>query len=654
MKINTILDQIDLGSMALPEFQRGYVWNREQVRRFMNSLYRRYPVGSLLVWVTKTENAPARGDGPLTPGSVELILDGQQRITSLYGIVRGKPPKFFDGNEKTFTGLYFNLEDESFIFYMPTKMKDNPLWINVTELMQAGVGKFILGNVLNNPEMKNKAELYIERLNGIDGIKNIELHIEKVTGEDKTVDVVVEIFNEVNSGGTKLSKGDLALAKICAELPKARNEMKKRLGKWRNAGFNFKLELLLRVINSIITGEALFTALKDVDPATFMGGLEKAEKSMDYLLNLISSRLGLDHDRVLGSRYSFPLMARYLDQRGEKLSDHQERDKLLYWYIHTFLWGRYAGSTESTLNQDLAVLEEREGALDRLIAGLRRDRGDLNVQPGDFMGWSRGARFYPLLYMMTRVFHAKDWETGVELKDHLLGKLASLELHHVFPRDFLYRHGYSKADVNALANFTFLTKDTNLKVSNKDPAKYLPDFVTRQAGAIESHWIPMDPELWKVENYLDFLAARRELLANAANKFLDSLLSGTVAETEAAPSVFEREQPVTVLGSVDTAEEEQKILECKEWVLEQSLPEGEFGFELTDAESGELLALLDLAWPDGLQEGYSKPVALLIDEPPEVHDVVNRAGYLFFTSSEEFKEYVRREILATEVEVIAD
>jgi uncharacterized protein with ParB-like and HNH nuclease domain len=99
MKITTILDQIDLGSMALPAFQRGYVWNREQVRGLMKSLYRRHPIGSLLVWVTRTEQASTRGDGILAPGSVELLLDGQQRITSLYGIIRGKPPTFFEGDE---------------------------------------------------------------------------------------------------------------------------------------------------------------------------------------------------------------------------------------------------------------------------------------------------------------------------------------------------------------------------------------------------------------------------------------------------------------------------------------------------------------------------------------------------------------------------
>ena len=95
MKIGVILDQIDLGSIALPEFPAGaYVWNRDQVRRLMQSLYLGHPVGSLLVWVTPTQAANTRGGKELPPGFVKLLLDGQQRVTSLYGLVRGKAPEF--------------------------------------------------------------------------------------------------------------------------------------------------------------------------------------------------------------------------------------------------------------------------------------------------------------------------------------------------------------------------------------------------------------------------------------------------------------------------------------------------------------------------------------------------------------------------------
>jgi len=641
MKILTILDQIDLGAIALPEFQRGYVWNRDQVRSLMNSLYRKHPVGSLPVWVTKTETAEARGDGTLAPGSVKLLLDGQQRITTLYGIIRGKPPEFFDGNTQTFTGLHFNLEEENFEFYLPLKMKDNALWVNVTDLMRVGVVGESIRRLVEVPEFELNLTTYINRLTSVDKIKDIDLHIEEVTGEDKTVDVVVDIFNTVNSGGTKLSKGDLALAKICAMWPEARSEMKNRLLKWQKAGYEFRLEWFLRNINTILTGEALFSALKDLDTATFKKGMEQAEKAVDYLLDLIASRLGLDHDRVLGSRYSFPLMARYIMQQGGKLSEYKERNKLLYWYIHSFLWGRYAGSTETVLNQDLDLVEETDGALDRLINQLRQNRGDLKISPNDFMGWSRGARFYPLLYMMTRVCKARDWDTGVELSKYLLGKLSSLQMHHIFPKSLLYKHekGYSQAEVNALANFNFLTQETNLLVYNRDPFVYLEEFADKHPGALESHWIPMDRELWKIENYPQFLTARRELLAKAANDFLESLLTGVVPEERISPPVMERVE-ASVPGRLDGEEEEQILRETNAWITQQALPPGEFMYELADLKSNEPLAVLDLAWPEGLQEGLSQPVALLIDKGREVEEIVNRLGFRYFTDVGTFRSYV--------------
>ena len=77
MKISTILDHIDIGHMALPEFQRGYVWNRDQVRGLFDSLYKRHPVGGLLVWATESQTATHRGDGQLAAGVVKLLLDGQ-------------------------------------------------------------------------------------------------------------------------------------------------------------------------------------------------------------------------------------------------------------------------------------------------------------------------------------------------------------------------------------------------------------------------------------------------------------------------------------------------------------------------------------------------------------------------------------------------
>jgi hypothetical protein len=251
--------------------------------------------------------------------------------------------------------------------------------------------------------------------------------------------------------------------------------------------------------------------------------------------------------------------------------------------------------------------------------------------------------------MLTRVCGARDWGSGNELTKHLLGQTSQLEVHHVFPKARLYEHGYSRAQVNALANFTFLTKETNLEILDKPPAEYLPIYLAKHPGAVESHWLPMDPELWKIENYEQFLEARRELLAAAANDFLGQLVKGAVPEGQI---VVDALQPkgIAPLGGVASQEEEDLLVDANIWVTEQGLPEGEFMFEVVDLATNEPLAVLDLAWPDGLQAGLSKPVALLIDEPFETLEAANAAGFTYFTDVVDFKNYVSTEVLGLEPE----
>lgn len=362
MKISTILDHIDNGHMALPEFQRGYVWNREQVKGLFDSLYRRHPVGGLLVWATESKTAAHRGDGQLAAGVVKLLLDGQQRMTSLYGVVRGRPPKFFDGNAQAFTGLYFHLESEAFGFYQPVKMKDDPLWIDVTELMKAGnagLGAYV-ARLSAVPELASLVGEYVGRLSKLLSITDIDLHIEEVTGADKSLEVVVDIFNRVNSGGTKLSKGDLALAKICADWPDARDTMKAKLAEWKAAGYDFNLDWLLRSVNTVLTGEAKFSYLHDKGTEDIQVGFKRATKHIDSCLNMIGGRLGIDHDQVFFGRFGVPVMVRYLDKKNGAL-DEKERDKLLFWFVQSGMWGRFSGSTETVIDQDLEALEGAEG-----------------------------------------------------------------------------------------------------------------------------------------------------------------------------------------------------------------------------------------------------------------------------------------------------
>lgn len=630
-KLSTILDQIDSGTVLLPEFQRGYVWNRDQVRGLMRSLYQGHPVGSLLLWETEAESVSVRG-GSVGGGTHLLLLDGQQRITTLYGLIRGKPPAFFEGDPSAFSGLYFNVDTQIFEFYTPNKMADDVRWVDVTKLFQEGPMAFLS----TFTEMPDKAQTYLHRLNDLWQVYERQFHEEKITGRDKTVDSVVEIFNRVNSGGTKLSKGDLALAKLCAHWPEARHAMREQLMLWQQAGFKFSLDWLLRNATAVATGRSMFTALDRITVDQFQDSLERSISYIGSFLDVVSGRLGLDHDRVLMGRYAFPVVSLLLHGNGGRFDDHAHRDKVLYWYVHSALWGRFTGSTETVLQKDYETAD-REG-ISGLIDSLQRWRGgNLEVRPHDFEGSTRGSRFYPMLYMLTRVQGARDLGSGLELRAEMLGKLASLQVHHIFPKALLYKAGYSRSQANALANFCFLTQDTNLVVGRRAPEDYFAEAERKHPGVLASQWIPQDPALWKVDRYEDFLEARRELLAEAAQSFLAGLLRSDESTSEAPLT------PVSVVSEDD--EEDVRTAQVRDLVEELrrlGCGEPDLDTEIADPVSGRSIAVAEALWPDGLQAGQGNPVVLELD--PDSADIarLTELGYEVFTSVDALLGFVRR------------
>ena len=149
------------------------------------------------------------------------------------------------------------------------------------------------------------------------------------------------------------------------------------------------------------------------------------------------------------------------------------------------------------------------------------------VEPGHFTGWSLGARFYPVLYLLTRD------GTGLRLGHWAATQgQPSREDEQAWRCTTSFRSrnstnvewNYKKSEVNALANFCFLTKDTNLDISDRLPSAYFPEVEEAHPGALASQWIPMAPELWRIENFRDFLEARKKLLAAEVNLRMEELL----------------------------------------------------------------------------------------------------------------------------------
>ena len=649
MKIGDIINNIDNEALALPVFQRGFVWKPRQVKELMNSLYRGYPVGSLLTWTTRTGQVDIRGNTERNSGPIDLLLDGQQRITSLYGLRRGKPPAFFDGDASAFTGLYFNLKTEEFEFLAPARANADPLWVSVTRIF-SDRGASLLAELATNPDHAANLSEYMPRVVNLTQVMETDLPIQQITGDDKTTDIVVDIFNRVNSGGTTLSKGDLALARIGARWPAARTEMQQRLNKWKSAGFDASLDWLLRCMNTIITESSELDRLEPerVGRETFQGSLQKTENAVDHLLEAMRSHLFMDVDRVYNSKQAFPVMVKYLVDNGGRFPNRATMARLFHWYISVAIWGRFSGPVETVINQDLLGLAS-SSPIESLLRNLRLSQGERSVAPENFdLGYTR-ARFYPMLYVMSRIRDARDWGTGNRLRQHSLGDHTNLELHHIFPKAYLRRNKIPGKDANNMGNIAFQTRETNRAIGNKPPAEYMPQVAANWPGVLESQWIPMDPELWQAENYHRFLDERRKLLAKSANEMLAMLQAGEMPLPESPSHIAQGPQvsDVTPMETgIDPDDEAAILSEANRIATENGFPVGEMAYEVYGKNTEEPIATLDLAWPEGLQTGYTRPVALLIDEDDAVLRVVGNTDFKVFTSLDDFRRYVEEDVLA--------
>lgn len=516
-KISTLLDQVDNGTLLLPEFQRGFVWNRTQIRGLMRSLSLGYPIGGLLIWEATPKSRYADGNGRGL-----LLLDGQQRITTLYSLIRGRPPRFFDGDPSVFDGLSCDLHDMTFHF-RSGEVSRNSLSIDVRRLFAEGIGAFL--DDIRSFEVR--APDLINRLNRLVQIKERDLPEERITGLEQRIDTVVDIFNQVNSGGRRLSRADIALAKLCAESRNARQLLRDQLDRWSKAGYHFNLEQLLRMVTAVATGRGFLTALETLTASEFEAALSCAPKYVDTFLDALG-RLGLDYGRILIGRAQMPVICRVLHLSGGVFSNNIHRDRTVYWYINAALHHRNRSSSESTVNRDLAVVD-KEG-VDGLISGLRTAGGrGMDISHAfDVAGSCSGS----MLYFVSGVRRARDLCVAEPFS---IGDRTSPRRvrHTIFPRRRLREIGMPPSYVNTIANSCFVSKDTANRLRGRDPAEYLAEIEAGSSGVLESQWIPREPRLWRTTNYPEFIEARTELLVRAIQECIEELNSVQPAPEDA-------------------------------------------------------------------------------------------------------------------------
>ncbi|MDN3725125.1 DUF262 domain-containing protein [Aequorivita sp. SDUM287046] len=523
-KISEVLHSIDNGEYTIPEFQRGYVWNSKQVKDFFRSLFLGYPSGSFLIWKTK-DPSKIRGSAPETNSVFhQLILDGQQRLTTIYTIFRGKTPDWYEGVSLR-TDLYFNLETEEFEYFMQKKMSNNPEWINVSDfLSNGGVSTFITHIQSLDNNTKNYYLNKIVTLNKLGAIQDYGYYIKEITISE--LDKVVEIFNLVNKTGTTLNESDLALAIITSNWPESKDRFREASVEFAKYNYDFSFRNYTRLLNIFTTERGKYSdEISTITPEDFEESWKEINKILSYLINILRDKAYIDSSDSFSSLYVFYVLGYYLKKNGGQFKSEEEANKAIYWMFTSLLWGRFSGSSESFLEKDINAIKEHN-TIDALIEEMHLFRGtNLYLRPEDITMQGVRSRIYNLFYSSVRAQNAKDWTNPVlSLYSKSVGYNNKLERHHIFPKAFLYKkynsgNSIHKALVNEIANIAFITQKSNMEILDGDPAEYLPKINTEQ---LRKQFVPTDSTLYSLENYESFLDQRRKKLTDGINNFLKS------------------------------------------------------------------------------------------------------------------------------------
>ena len=524
--IQDLLSQISHGEILLPEFQRGYVWNRDQVRGLMQSLYKKQPTGHLLTWRTYKPSL-VRGAQSSPNGHSLLLLDGQQRLTTLYVLFEGEAPHFYEG-ETLFFDLHFNVQTEEFRFYQKSHMENNPAWIGVHEFLREGLTALLERIDELADDRRTIIQQNLARLSRLDAIRNYTYTVDQVSGDDFSVDQVVDIFNRVNSEGTSLTKADLALAHICSIWPEARAELRVFSLKMGEVGFPVDLSFLVRCIAGVATGSIVLEGTFTRTPAADLkNAWQEMQPAFEHLVGV------LRHEAFIGGISDLPTdnvlvpVTVFLARHGGTFPNETIKRRFIRWLCLAGLWGRYSGATETKLQRDVAlVVGSDPDPTNELEQAILRERGRLALEEGDLMAARINSAVAILSRVVARSRNERDWFTGIRIYDSAIGKSYGDEHHFIFPKSVLKGAGITDQTLtNTVANRAILGQKPSLAHRRTAPANYLLEIEKNQPGALQEQSVPMDPELWKPCHFLDFLKARRRLLAKAINEFIDDWVS---------------------------------------------------------------------------------------------------------------------------------
>ena len=537
LEIRQIIDKIDAGHLFVPAFQREYVWKRRHVKDLINSLINSYPTGTMLTW--ETTNPPElKGSHKYHEhlGAVKLILDGQQRITTLYMLIKGKIPPYYKPEDikQDVMPLYVNAESLELEYYKKTAMENNPIWVKVSDVFQKNIRpKDIIRKLEekndNNRLSREREDLIEDNIHKIERIPD-KIFVEQTVPVHATIKEAIDIFYVVNASGVNLTDAELALAQISGYWPEARERIKTKLLELQKGGWVFNLDFMMYVLLGILHnmgskmeklhGEDNYPKVKEV--------WEQLEKDkLDYVFNIMKTQAYIDHSKEINSVYALVPILVYAFNKGKEKLTSIEIKKMIKWFYYAQIRRRYISELPQKLDKDLKIVVNDNNPFDKLLTIIESER-KLKISKDEFVGVGVS---HPLWGLMKWYFKSKNavcLSTGISIRRNM-GKNYSLEYDHIFPSAVLKKLGYDLnnrikyALANEITNRAVLTQVENRTKSDELAENYLAKVNKNFPESLALQNIPENEELWKLENFESFLEARRKSLADDLNSFLNNI-----------------------------------------------------------------------------------------------------------------------------------
>ena len=494
VKVKQLIDDYRAGRIVIPEFQRDYVWRKSKAPLLIDSLYRGFPISSLLLWQSDENTRSRRRDPRPTRASVmSWLIDGQQRVITLARIMTGD-----EGIE-----VVFNAKEDKFSLANVATRNDSN-WVRIAELWDDEQYRQFRRN-LDGGSTAGKREARFESVRRI-----LDYEVPLVRMVEHTFNDAVLAFRRINTLGVRLKTEDIESAQVASRHTGfIADEVAPFLAELKQQGFNrLNIMHIFRACAFVAKPDGRNrTPLYELERSEVLKAWKDTKRGTEQAISIIRSELGLVNMDIL---WSGSLIVPIIALCATTPARQRDSKEMVAWLALATLLHRYSRSSETALDQDLKACRD-DDPIGALLKNLRLDVGsDLVAIESDFSGALADRSGLLALYIACLNRGILDFYNGSKV---LLR--STVDRHHILPRAQF--SDSARATSDNVANIAFIVGDVNKAIGQTGPEVYL-----KRIGAkvLRSQCIPTDQSLWAIDRADDFWKNRRELLAESFNEFL--------------------------------------------------------------------------------------------------------------------------------------